>query len=53
MPVKIRLRGPTRPVTVRLEEAKNRTLLLENRVLRADLDKDARDLRRKIFRRTR
>lgn len=47
----IRLRGPTRPLRTRLEESKNRTALLENRILKGDLDKDAADLRRKIFRR--
>jgi len=46
----IRLRGPTRPLETRLTETKMRVELLENRKLRADLDKDARDLRRKIFR---
>ncbi len=44
-----RLRGPTRPLATRLEETKNRVSLLENRLTRASLDKDARDLRRKIF----
>lgn len=47
----LRLRGPTRSLRTRLEESKNRTALLENRTLKADLDKDAADLRRKLFRR--
>lgn len=44
-----RLRGSTRPLNVRLEDGRNRVALLENRLLREDLDKGARDLKRKIF----
>ena len=44
-----RLRGPTRSLRVRLEDGRNRVALLENQTLRADLDKDAAELKRKIF----
>lgn len=44
-----RQRGPTRPLHTRLADGRNRVALLENRILRSDLDKDAADLRRKIF----
>jgi len=44
-----RLRGPTRPLHTRLEDGRNRVALLENMTLRADLDKEAATLKRKIF----
>jgi len=44
-----RLRGPTRSLRIRLEDGRNRVALLENQTLRADLDKEAAELKRKIF----
>ena len=47
---KFKLRGPTRPLAVRLAETKLRAELLENRITKGQLDKDARDLRKRIYR---
>ena len=46
-----RLRGPTRPLEQRKADAEQRLELLSKRLTRQGLDRDIRDLRRKIFRR--
>ena len=46
------LRGPTRPLEQRHMEAEQRVQLLTKRIERRNLDRDIRDLRRKLFRRT-